>query len=192
MKAILTLVISFCLLHIQVHTSYNSFGFGFTKAKAQTSEIPQELEMPIVEPPQNNSTPPSTPDEGPSYSVEDEEKIQKVELLWALSWWPVLLIIIVMLAPALLMGCKSQWDIWIYGASSLYFIAAEIMNFGKYKQGSEQEMTIYANKDKDEQIEAMMAAHTETKQAAEAAQTKANNSLYASIGFGYLLYSLWV
>ncbi|MCO4755951.1 MAG: DUF1206 domain-containing protein [Bacteriovoracaceae bacterium] len=95
----------------------------------------------------------------------------------------ILLIIIVILAKPLLMKCSSQIDVWIYGATSLYYIAMEVINYGKYKKGSEEEMKIYADKDKDEQIEAMNSAYEETNEAAEAAHKKAGFAKNTMVGF---------
>lgn len=202
MRALLTLVISFCLLHIQVHISYNSLGFGFTKAHAAnddangnngnngntgsngdsgdsgdngSSVTPGSGVLPGA------SATPSPDDEENIYSVEDEQGNPSLESGMIVE--AILLIIIVLAAKGLIISCQKI-DTWIYAGTSLYYIAMEIMNYGKYKKGSEAEMKIYADKDKDEQLEALMSAHNETKEAADAAHKKAEFARNAAIGFG--------
>lgn len=183
MRALLTLIISFCLLHIQVYVSYNSYGFGFTKAHATDNQNGNNGSGDSVTPGAGtvSGVGVEATQEEQTYTVQDES--ENPSLTGSFIVQALMMFVIVVPAPAILANCSGVLDVWIYGATALYYIAMEVINYGKYKKGSEQEMSIYANKDKDEQIEAMNAAYEETKQAAEAAHKKAGFALHAGIGF---------
>ena len=95
----------------------------------------------------------------------------------------VLLIGIALSAAPMIIFCRDQYSAWAYFASAVLYVGNEINLFGKYKDGSEREMSYYERDDVDKQVKSLEQAAKQTEDAAKAAQEKAQFASYAMMGF---------
>lgn len=98
----------------------------------------------------------------------------------------VLLFANVMITPTFIMQCADKIDTWIYIATAVMYVAAEIMNYNAYKKQSERDMKAFksgsAEGDQAQQQSLYEAANT-TEAAAEAAERRAQAATMAMSGY---------
>lgn len=80
-------------------------------------------------------------------------------------------------------NCNSQPSAMVFTFSSAMFVFNEIKNWNNYKKASDREMKINNKEEYDKQLTSIQAAAKQTREAAEAAKTRANSAKSASTGF---------
>ncbi|MBT7608649.1 MAG: hypothetical protein HN576_02765 [Bacteriovoracaceae bacterium] len=112
-----------------------------------------------------------------------ENEIKNPSLVSGHIFTAIQMIVIGLMAPNIIKLCPKKASTYVYGAGALYYVAMELLNMGKFVEGSDQEMVIYQNNELDAQMEALGAAANETDKAADAAHKKADLSRNAAIVF---------
>ena len=101
----------------------------------------------------------------------------------AIYWQSLTLFAAAFLGTTFLIYCRNLKSVWLYTATAVLYVAAELLAFKDYKGLSEQEMEIYEGEDVDKQAQAFEAAEKQTRKAAETMDKKAKYAKYASYGF---------
>ena len=81
-------------------------------------------------------------------------------------------------APLLAMKCWNPWSVKIYVAGNAIYLGLEIINWGEYEKGSDQELQTYVKDvdDANKQAPAFRAAEKETRKAAKMLENKTRNA----------------
>lgn len=98
----------------------------------------------------------------------------------------LLMFSLILLVPTFAMSCMDKMDTYIFGATALFYVAAELLNFKKFKRQSKREMEAYETGSKtgnQTQQKSLTLAASETNAAAKAAEKRASLAKTASMGF---------